>query len=86
MKCQSRFKRIDLLKVRIEEAAQRAMAQIEHASNVRVLDVGRDDAWVQVEYDWPDDVPNFDTTDDVLKPHGLQLMKGWREPQGDRLK
>jgi len=84
MKCQSRFKKIDLMKYRIEEAAQRAMAEIEHASNVRVLDVGRDDAWVQVEYDWPDDVSNFDATD-ILRPLGLELVKGWREPAVDRL-
>ena len=85
MKCQSRFRRIRPLVHRMEEAAYSGMEQIEPATNVRVLEVGGDDEWVRVEYDWPDDGPKFDTTDDVMRPFGLELVKGWRELKDEPL-
>jgi len=79
MKCETRFKRIRPLHIRIEEAAYAGMEKITQASNVRVLRAADNDEWVNVEYDWPDDAPFFETADDVMRPHGLELVKGWRE-------
>ena len=78
MQCQSKFKVVRPHPAGIEGAVYAGMAEITAASNVKVINRGSD--WVVVGYDWPADAPFTKDTDETMRPFGLELVKGWKEP------
>lgn len=81
---ESRFEAVRPLSGKISDAAYFAMEKIPNAQNVRVLEVGPNDEWVRVGYDWVSKETHYDATD-ALNEHGLVVVKKGQNSASDPL-
>lgn len=84
----SKFQTIRPQALGVEDAVYAGMDKIGPAKNVRMLQEGwhEGNEWIIVEYDWPDNEPYFDRTDDIVRPFGLELVKDWKNYSQERLR